>query len=171
MVNKILLKVSLFQYALYKVLQLKHITSSKGLRRKLPARVSRNHVTYGETDAAVETGKWLSFVSSIIMENVANWCCLTVPWQWTPSSKLQMILLGALGGLSTVTVGSAAVARGFQGEGSYHLHLHQPGGLPQGKDQKGAKGPGKEGSLSGTSGNGWLPCIPQTVFSYHALSP
>lgn len=70
-----------------------------------------------------------------------------------------------------MTLGTAAVAHGFQGEESYHLRLHQPDGLPQGKDQRGAKGLGKEGALSGTPRNGWLPHIPQTVFSCHALSP
>lgn len=76
---------------------------------------------------------------------------------------------GSTGGLPTVTLGTAAVGGGFQGEGSHHLHPRQPDGLPQGKDQRGAKGLGKESALSGTPGNGWLPRIPHTVFSCHAL--
>jgi len=40
---------------------------------------------------------------------------------------------GSTGGLPTVTFGTVAVACGFLEEGSYHLHLCQPDGLPQGK--------------------------------------
>lgn len=69
------------------------------------------------------------------------------------------------GGLPMVTLGIAAVAHGFQG-GRVTPSAPTPARwTAQGKDQRGAKGPGKEGTLSGTTGNGWLPLISHTVFS------
>lgn len=79
---------------------------------------------------------------------------------------------GSTGSLPTMAFGTAAVAHGFQEEGSMpppstSNRWTAPRQRPEGRK----KGQGKEGALSGTPDNGELPRMPQTVFSCHALWP
>lgn len=170
-VNKIPLKVSLFQYALYKVLQLKRTNSSKGLRRKSPVRVSRNCVTYRKTDAVVERGRRFAWVFSMIMEKVANWCYLAVPWEWTPAWKL-LVTYWEHWRPAHRDLGHSCSGPWLLGEGPCHSICTKQRNCPKAKTrgEEGAR-EGEEGARSGTPGNGQLPRISQTVFSPQALWP
>lgn len=64
-------------------------TSSKGLRRKLPARVSRSCVT-GKQMLQYQQGGDKAPVFSTMLGRVTSQCHLAAPGEWTPAWKLLM---------------------------------------------------------------------------------